>query len=315
LWLRRELAPAQPLWNPAMTEFPSLQRHQRRFILLMLTPAVVLLLGLTIFPFATSLILSLTNYSLLKPGEINFTGLQNYLDLLTEPEFWLAFRVTLVFTVVCVTVQTLLGLFIAVLLHQEAQAAPILRAIYLLPLAITPVAATFTFRMMFNPSLGVFNYFLRALGLPPSAWLADPNMALPSLVIVDMWQWTPFILLIVAGGLTVLPQEPFEAAKVDGANGWQTFRYLMLPMLMPYLGVAVLFRSIDAFKTFDIIYVLTGGGPGIITRTLNLYAYKNGVEYLSMGYASSVAIIMLILITVFARLFVRRTSLLRGSEG
>lgn len=286
--------------------------HQERrfFILTMLMPATVLLLGLTILPFLVSVGLSFTNYSLLDVEETRFTFLQNYADLLTSPEFWQALGVTLLFTAAAVALQTALGILIAVLLHNETRGAMFLRAVYLLPMAITPVAATFTFRIMFNPTLGVFNYFLRSAGLPPQAWLADPNLALISLILVDTWQWTPFILLIVAGGLTVLPLEPFEAARVDGATAWQTFRFLTLPMLRPYIAVAVLFRSIDAFKTFDIIFVLTGGGPGVITRTLNLYAYKEGIEYLSMGYASSIAIIMLISIIITARLFIRRTRLM-----
>ena len=228
-------------------------------------PATVLLLGLTLFPFLVSFFLSFTDYSLLRPGQTKFIFLENYIELMMTSDFWIALRVTVVFTLVAVFVQVVLGVTIANLLHHENSNISFLRTIYLLPLAITPIAATFTFRLMFNPSLGVLNYFMKLLGLEPQAWLASPSTALIALIIVDTWQWTPFILLICLGGLASLPNEPFEAAKVDGANSFQIFHKITVPMLYPFISLALLFRSIDAFKTFDIIYVLTAGG----TRNFN----------------------------------------------
>ena len=286
------------------------KKERNKFIILMLMPATILLVGLTLFPFIVSLILSFTDYSLLRPGQTKFIFLENYIELMKTDEFWIALRVTVVFTVLAVSVQVVLGVVFATLLHNENTNVSLLRTLYLLPLAITPIAATFTFRLMFNPSLGVLNYFMKLLGLEPQAWLASPNTALLSLIIVDTWQWTPFILLICLGGLASLPSEPFEAAKVDGASSWQIFTKITVPMLYPFIGLALLFRSIDAFKTFDIIYVLTSGGPGILTRTLNLYAFKHGIEYLSMGYAGSIAIVMLIITIVVAQIFLRKNKLL-----
>ena len=286
------------------------RKERNKFIILMLMPATILLVGLTLFPFIVSLILSFTDYSLLRPGQTKFIFLDNYIELMKTDEFWIALRVTVVFTVLAVSVQVVLGVVFATLLHNENTNISLLRTLYLLPLAITPIAATFTFRLMFNPSLGVLNYFMKLLGLEPQAWLASPNTAMLSLIIVDTWQWTPFILLICLGGLASLPSEPFEAAKVDGASSWQIFTKITVPMLYPFIGLALLFRSIDAFKTFDIIYVLTSGGPGILTRTLNLYAFKHGIEYLSMGYAGSIAIVMLIITIVVAQIFLRKNKLL-----
>jgi len=287
----------------------TIQREQKKFILLMLAPATILMLALTLFPFLVSLYLSFTDYSLIKPDEVNGIGVKNYATLLNSPDFWTSVRVTLVFTISAVAVQTVLGVGIAALLHHETRQAPWLRVIYLLPMAITPIAATFTFRLMFNPSLGVFNYFLTSLGFPPSAWTASPEFALFSLILVDTWQWTPFILLIVMGGMAALPPEPEEASAMDGAGPFRTFFWVILPQLKPYLALALLFRLIDAFKTFDIIFVLTGGGPGILTRTLNLLAYKHGIEFLSMGYASAIAIIMLIFTLFVGQIFLRRLNL------
>lgn len=293
----------------------SLRRRRQRFLLLMLAPATLLLLALTLYPFLTSLWYSFTDYSLLEPNDRDFVGLSNYASLLRGGEFWSSLRITALFCAMAVGIETLLGLGVALLLQAETRGGGLLRAVYMVPMAITPVAATFTFRLMYSPSLGVFNVFLERLGLPPQAWLADPTMALPALVLVDVWQWTPFILLIVIGGLSVIPSEPLEAAALDGATGWQLFRSITLPYLRPFLAIAVLFRFIDAFKTFDIIYVLTGGGPGTATRTLNLFAFKQGIEFLEMGYAASIAILMLIFVTVVSRLFVRMTRLLEPGEG
>ncbi|MFN3605978.1 MAG: carbohydrate ABC transporter permease [Cypionkella sp.] len=283
--------------------------QRRRFIFLMLMPATVLLAGLTIFPFVASVVMSLTNYSLVTPDAIAFTGLGNYGDLFQSREFWAAMHITGLFTVLAVAIELVLGVGIALLLHHETRGVPFLRAIYLIPMAVTPVAAVFTFRMMFNPTLGVFNYFLTSLGFAPVDWLGTPNMALVSLLLVDAWQWTPFILLIAAGGLAAMDDEPLEAARMDGAGPLDLVLHHMLPMLLPYLSIALLFRAIDAFKTFDIIFVLTGGGPGIATRTLNLLAYKQGLEFLSMGYAAAIAIVMLILTIIIAQVFLRRTNL------
>ena len=289
-------------------------KQKNRFILLMLMPATILLVGLTLFPFIVSFILSFTDYSLLRPGQTKFIFLENYIELMKTDDFWIALRVTLVFTIFAVFIQVVLGVIFANLLHHETRNISFLRTIYLLPLAITPIAATFTFRLMFNPSLGVLNYFLKVLGLPPQAWLASPSTALISLIVVDTWQWTPFILLICLGGLASLPNEPFEAAKVDGASSWQVFSKITVPMLYPFISLALLFRSIDAFKTFDIIYVLTSGGPGVLTRTLNLYAFKHGIEFLSMGYAGSIAIVMLIITIVVAQIFLRKNKLLQPKD-
>lgn len=280
-----------------------------RFLLLMLAPAVVFLLALTVFPFASALWMSLTDLALTRPDSTRFVGAGNYAQLLGSGEFWQAARVTALFTVLAVSIQLVLGVGIAVLVHNEARGGNLWRTVYLIPMAITPVAALFTFRMMFHPSIGIFNAVLKDLGLPPVDWLGTPTMAFVSLLIVDCWQWTPFVLLIAAGGLAALDEEPLEAAAVDGAGPFQIFFHHTLPMLAPYLAVALVFRAIDAFKTFDIIFVLTGGGPGIATRTLNILAYKTGIEFLAIGYASAIAMVMLVVTIAAAQAVLRRSGL------
>lgn len=208
----------------------SWKRERSHFILLMMIPAIALLAGLILVPFLVGLGLSFTDYILSLPPA-RFAGFDNYLKLLSSADFWEALRITLVFTVCSVALQTALGLGLAVLLHEETRGVPFLRTVYLLPMAVTPIAAVFTFRMMFNPGLGVFNYMLTSIGLPAQDWLGTGNMAMVSLILLDTWQHTPFILLIIAGGLASLPQDPFEAAKMDGATPWQTFRLVTLPLL------------------------------------------------------------------------------------
>jgi multiple sugar transport system permease protein len=279
------------------------------FILLMLAPAVALLFAFTIVPFAVSVWLSLTDYMLARPPAA-FVGLRNYVELLVSKEFWTAFCISVVFTSVTTAVETGVGVAVAVLLAGAGRSVGLLRTLYIAPLAVTPIAAIFTFRMMYNPGSGIFNYILRLLHVAPQNWLGTPGTALVSLMIVDAWQWTPFIVLVVAGGLASLPAEPFEAAWIDGASAWQIFRFVTLPLLTPFLVIAVLFRAIDAFKTFDLIYVLTGGGPGTSTTTLNVYAFKQAIEFTELGRGSAIAIIVMILITIASQVVLRRTGLL-----
>lgn len=285
------------------------------FIMLMLAPATVLLLAFTILPFVVSAWLSLTDYMLSNPPA-RFVGLGNYLELLQSKQFWSAMSRSAVFVTAAVTLETTLGLVVAVMLFRTASvwAGP-LRTVLILPLAVTPIAAYFTFRMMLNPGLGVFNHLLVQLGLPPQDWLASPSLAMSTLVVIDAWQWTPFIIMILSGGLAALPQEPIEAAQIDGATEWQVLRYITLPMLFPFMVVAVMLRSIDALKAFDAFYVLTGGGPGRSTTTLNVYAFKEALEFTALGRGSAIAILMMGLTILLSQLLLRRTRLLQTADG
>lgn len=299
--------------KPRARSQTTLQQQRRRFIAAMILPATVLVIAVTLGPAIWSIGLSFTNYSPLTPST-SFVGLANYLQILHDSSFWHSLWLTVLFTVLAVLLETVLGVGFAMLLHEEARGANVLRTIYLLPMVVTPVAATFMFMLILDPSLGVANYFVELLGGRAVSWLANPHIALFVLIGIDAWQWTPLILIIVSGALTALPLEPYEAAKVDGATGWQTARYLTLPLLRPYIGIAVTLRAMDAFKTFDIIYVLTGGGPGTSTRTLNLYAYKQGIEYLNMGYAAAISVVMLAATIITARVFLGRTNLFAGGD-
>ncbi len=169
-----------------------------------------------------------------------------------------------------------------------------------MPMMATPVAIALVWTMMFHPQLGVLNYLLSLVGIPPQAWVFHPASVIPSLVLVETWQWTPLVMLIVLGGLAAIPQEPYESAQIDGANAWQKFRYITLPMIAPFLMVAVIIRSIDALKSFDIIYAITQGGPGTASETINLYLYSVAFAYYDVGYGSAIAVVFFILIVLLS---------------
>ncbi|MEV7429866.1 sugar ABC transporter permease [Nocardioides sp. NPDC092400] len=267
---------------------------------LFLAPLTIVLGLLTVVPFVYSVVVSLTDKS--GSGDTSFVGLANYVDLLTDPQWWDAARVTAVFTVAVVAIEFLVAMAVAVALHRITRGAPLLRALFLLPMAMAPVAALFNWRLMLNASSGVINYLLGAVGLPQPDWTGESSTALASLVMVDVWQWTPFILVILVGGLSAVPDDVYEAAAVDGASGWQTFRHVTLPMLKPFILVALLFRTIDALKTFDSIQILTGGGPGSSTTTLNFYAFREGISFLNFGRSAAAATLLLLLAIGLSRL-------------
>ncbi len=217
-------------------------------------------------------------------GDTAFVGLENYSRLLTDTRFWESMGHTLFYTILSVVAPLVLGTFAAVLFDSKMPLRGVLRAIFVMPMMATPVAIALVWTMMFNPSLGVLNYLLSVVGLPEQSWIYDQSTVIPSLVLVETWQWTPLVMLIVLGGLASLPREPYEGAEIDGANGWQKFRYITLPLIAPFMMVAVIIRSIDALKSFDIIYAMTQGGPGTASETINIYLYNVAFSYYDIGY-------------------------------
>ncbi len=256
------------------------------------------------FPLAYTVWLSFHDWFVAR-GPATFNGFDNYITLLSDQRFLLALGRTLLYTIAAVAIELVLGVALALLFQQQFVGRGIARTLFLLPMVATPVAIALVWLLMFDPATGVLNYLLTLLHLPKSLWANDSLLALPSLVLVDVWQWTPLVMLIVLGGLTALPREPFEAAHIDGASAWQTLRYLTLPMLRPYIVVAALFRGIDALKTFDSIYVITKGGPGFASETLNLYIYSTAFDYLHMGMASAMLVIFFLIIVLLSVLLIR----------
>jgi multiple sugar transport system permease protein len=280
--------------------------RERRAAWFFAAPAVLALFLLIVFPIGVTIWLSTQDWFLTSIVPPKFVGLANYVSILTGDErFRNALGLTFYFSAFAVCVETVLGVVVAVVFNREFLGKGLVRTLFLFPMVATPVAIALVWTMMYNPSLGVLNYFLRVLGLPPALWTADPTSVIPSLVLVDAWQWTPFITLIVLSGLSALPVEPFEAAVIDGASGWQSFWYVTLPLLRPTIMIAVLFRTVDALKTFDFIYVMTGGGPGNASETLNLYIFKTGFTYFHVGYASSLLVIFFAIVLGMSLILIR----------
>lgn len=276
----------------------------RHVALIFIGPAAFVLALMLVFPFGYTAYLSLFEWFVARPPA-RFVGLANYLELGSDPRFINATVNTFVYTGSAVICEVALGIAFALLLHRPFIGRGLARTIFLLPMVATPVAIALVWLLMFDPASGVLNYLLGLVGLQPSKWANDASLAIPALILVDVWQWTPLVMLIVLGGLSALPPEPFEAAMIDGASGWQTFAYLTLPLLRPYIVVAALFRGIDALKTFDTIFVITRGGPAFASETLNLYIYSSAFEYLHMGYSSAMLVVFFAIVLGLSLMLIR----------
>ncbi len=272
-------------------------------------PAAAFIVVMMVFPILYTFFVSFTDWNMSSGGAINFIGLGNYVAMFQEPRFYNAFWLTIFFTSLAVAVETVLGVIIALILDREFRGKNLAKLILLLPMVATPVAVGLCWTLFYEPTIGLGNYALKLLGLPASKWLASNLAVIPSLALVDIWQWTPMISLIVMAGLAGLPNEPYEAALVDGATPLQTLRRITLPLLRPTILIAMVLRSIDALKTYDIIYVMTAGGPGFASETLNIYAYNLGFGYFRFGAASSalVALFAIVLGISLIVLKIRKT--------
>lgn len=269
-----------------------------------LLPTVILILALSIFPLVFSFALAFVSWDLSRlEGGIRFVGLQNFGTLVTDTRFWNTTRVTVLFVVAAVALEFVLGLGVALLLNQEIRFRRFFRVAFLMPMMLTPAAVGYLGRMLFNESQGPINDVIHRLGGPSIPWTSDGALALPSLILVDAWEWTPFVMIVLLAGLQSLPTDVFEAARVDGASSWQTFRWITFPLLAPVSTTAVLIRALEAFKLFDIVAVMTGGGPGTATETVTWYAYIVGMANGNLGYASAIAYSLLIMVTVFSLVF------------
>ena len=268
-------------------------RHVSWFFVL---PSVFFLAAVAAFPVAYTIGLSLFNWSgaAAPPAWI---GLRNYADVFTgDPGFRNALFVTAYFTGVSVLVEVAFGVGLAQLLNREFIGKGIARTLLILPVAGTPVALALVWRHMYNPSNGIFTWFAEILHLPPQRWLADATTVVPSLILFDVWQWTPLIMLITLAGLVSLPSDIYEAAQIDGASPWQSFWRITLPLVRPSIVAAAMLRFMDSVKTFDQIYVTTQGGPCIASQTLNLYVFDQAFQYLHFGYASALLIVLFFII-------------------
>ena len=263
-----------------------------------IVPALVVVLAVIIFPWVFTIWMSMNEWKVGSPT--TFVGLANYVRMPNDPRFLEAVVHTIYYTALSVLLPVLLGTLSAVVFHQKFVGRGFLRGIFIMPMMATPVAIALVWTMMFHPQLGVLNYILSLGGIPPQLWVFNPNTVIPSLVLVETWQWTPLVMLIVLGGLAAIPTEPYESAQIDGANLWQVFRFITLPLIMPFLFIAGMIRMIDAVKSFDIIFAITQGGPGSASETINIYLYSVAFTYYDLGYGSAIAVVFFLLIVALA---------------
>jgi multiple sugar transport system permease protein len=261
-------------------------------------PAVVTLFLIVIIPIVFNLYLAFTKWTI-GLGQPRFIGLGNFIELLSDERVLNGVKVMIYFSGLSLSLEIVLGLLIAVYFNRQFKGSEVVQAIYILPFAATPVAVALIWRIMLNPEIGVLNYLLQSVGLPGSLWVSSPKTVIPALVMVDVWKWTPMITLIVLAGLKSLPHEPHEAAQIDGASALQIFWYITLPLIRPVLIAAMMLRSLDNLKEFDMLYTITQGGPGIASETLYLYSYNVGFSFFKAGYGSALMVVVFLIVLVF----------------
>jgi multiple sugar transport system permease protein len=277
----------------------------RRLAGLFITPALALLVFLSIWPLIRLVWLSFTDDSVTRDVPASFIGFDNYIDVLTSPVTQKRAVTTMDFLIGAVLLQTLLGFAIAFLISRRTKGRGALTTMFLIPMMLSPIVVGLFWKFMLDVQFGVVNSFLNSLGLGTVEWLTKQRLALFSLIIVDTWQWTPFIMLIALAGLTAVPKYLYEAAEIDRASEWFKFRRITFPLVWPLLLIAIMFRAIEAFRLFDLVYILTGGGPGGTTETLSYNVYKVAFFGFDTGRASAYGILMVIVVTIAAQFYLR----------
>ena len=291
--------------RPERTFFKS----KKFFIISGLAPLYIILIGLTLYPFITNIYMSLADFNLISQTKGKFIFLRNYGAVLLDQRFWIVLKNTLYFAFGAVTLELIIGMCIALLLNTLREKIKYLRSIMILPMATASIAIAYVWILMMEPNIGLITFFLHSIGLKHIETFSNPKLVIPTLILVDAWQWTPFMIIIFTGRMLSLPQEPFEAAMVDGASSFQSIRFITFPLLRPTIIFAVMLRLIDTFKIFDIIYLITMGGPGRSSESLSMYAFNLGFDRLEMGKGAALSILMLIIQFALALLFLRYSGL------
>lgn len=272
---------------------------------LFMTPAIIVTIALVVIPTCYAIWISLTDWNLTSGKSRSFIGIQNYVDLFYDTRFWSSMARTLVFAISTLALNVVLGFALALLLNRRLPGKALFRTLLIVPQVVTPVVVGLTWRFMYDPSLGIVNWVLRFFGGNSIAFLGQSGTALMAVIVTFVWEYTPFVFLILLAGLEGLPKEPFEAAKIDGASRIATHWHITIPMMKGPISVALLFQVMFSFGVFDIIYIMTGGGPGRATETLVMYAYKLGFVTFDIGHASAAALLLLGVTVGFAGVVVK----------
>ena len=277
----------------------------RRLHILFPLPSLLTFLLILGFPVGFALVVSLHEWPISPMIPATFLGLGNFTTLLASTRFWESLWITFYFTGLAVGGELVFGFAVALLIHREFWGRGLVRVALIMPMAATPVAMSLIWNMMMEPSIGMLNYLLSWVGVTGFLWAADLRWVIPSLALIDLWFWTPFMALIISAGLQTIPEEVLESARLDGATALRLFRHITLPLVRPHVVMAVILRVIPALKTFDHIFVITGGGPLRASETLNLYTFLEGFEFFHMGYSSALAVALALIILVVSALLAR----------
>jgi multiple sugar transport system permease protein len=290
--------------NPA-----NLDDNKLRWVLV--APALILIICVFVYPLLYSLWMSFHAYDIISPAR--FVGFRNYERILSDARFWNSVRVSFSFAIPTFILELITGFGLALLINRDIRGKGLIRSVILMPLMLTPVVVGLNWRVMFNYDFGIINWMFGLIGIGPLNFVNDAQLALPSLVVLEMWRSTAFVMLVMSAGLAALPEEPFQAADIDGASSWQKLIFLTMPMLKPLFLVIAIFRSYELLRVFDIVYTLTGGGPGRATETLSFHVFNRLFEGWQVGYASAVSY-MLFLISLVVVLLVVKVLGLGGFE-
>ena len=261
------------------------QKHQ---LTALAAPSVIFCIGMIAFPIIYTVWISFQSTT--ATGAMRFAGTGNYSRMVQDGQFWNGIWVTFYLYFLSLAMQLFFGTWLALLLFNAKRLPGIVRSLFISPFMMPPVVAGMMWIVILDPSLGVANYVLTSLGLPPSTWLASPALVVPTLALIDTWQWTPYVALIVLGGLQSLPPNVYEAAEIDGAPRWKKLTRITLPLLLPTLVTAMVLRSVDLLRFFDLIYITTQGGPADASLTLNIYGFRTGFEFFQLGYSGALMI-------------------------
>jgi multiple sugar transport system permease protein len=298
------------------SKFEDWRQRNRGFYVSLLAPALVLLTLITVVPILYIIGTSLTNWDLTRPDALQFVGVRNFISLFTnDGRFWNSIFVQLKLTTFTVPFEMTIGLLVALFLKKNYRLQwliDISRSTFLIPMVIPPIVAAVIWKILFTPSVSILNYLVTSLGFDQLAWLGDPTLAIVAIAIAQVWEYFPFCFLLFYAALMSLPDEPFEAAQVDGASYWQTFQMITLPLLKPTVSIVFLFRLVDSLKAFPLIYGMTDGGPGYVTEPPNYYAFVEAFNYSHIGYSSAMIVILFSLSMFITFLVIRNITWARG---
>jgi multiple sugar transport system permease protein len=283
---------------------------RKRTIVLFLLPALFVITVITVYPLGYSVWVSLRQWNISRPyyGN-NFVGLRNFLDIIADEKFWNSMRVTGLFVLGSVSIEFVVAMGLALLLYREIRGKNVIRAMLIIPMIVCPSVVALIWKYLLNDTFGILTILMKRVGFENVHWYGDIRTALPTMILIDVWEWTAFLFIILLSGLLSLPVSLYEAARMDGANSWKLFQYITLPLMKPVMLIGLFLRTLDALRTFDIVWILTRGGPSYATELISVSIFREGLHFFNVGYASAISLILLLIVGIIFYFFIRITRL------